>query len=429
MIVGILCILLLLVLIFLRLPIAFAMALIGAGGMLVLNGPRAAMGIMTQTTSEVAAASNLAVLPLFVLMGSLVTHSGMSQGLYRAAHAMVGHFRGGLAMATVLACGGFSTICGSSLATAATMTRLAMPEMREHKYADSLAAGSIAAGGTLGILIPPSIIMVIYGMLTGESVGKLFFAGILPGILTIVLYMMAIAIVTKVKPELGPPGQRSTWLQRLVAMRGVWGVALLFVVIMGGIYTGIFTPNEAAGVGAAGALVFALANGSLNAKSLGKVLLEAAEITSVMFLVLIGALIFANFMNEVGFAKGLTSLVSDLSVNRYVILLIIVGIYLVLGCFFESISMIMLTVPIFYPVVQSLGFDMIWFGILVVVLTEIGMITPPIGLNLFVIKSVMPDVATNDIIRGVIPFLGADVVRLALLICFPAISLFLPSIM
>ena len=429
MTVGILCIGLLLVLIFLRLPIAFAMALIGAGGMLVLNGPRAAMGIMTQTTSEVAAASNLAVLPLFVLMGSLVTHSGMSQGLYRAAHAMVGHFRGGLAMATVLACGGFSTICGSSLATAATMTRLAMPEMREHKSADSLAAGSIAAGGTLGILIPPSIIMVIYGMLTGESVGKLFFAGILPGILTIGLYMMAIAIVTKVKPELGPPGQRSTWLQRLVAMRGVWGVALLFVVIMGGIYTGIFTPNEAAGVGAAGALVFALANGSLNAKSLGKVLLEAAEITSVMFLVLIGALIFANFMNEVGFAKGLTSLVSDLSVNRYVILLIIVGIYLVLGCFFESISMIMLTVPIFYPVVQSLGFDMIWFGILVVVLTEIGMITPPIGLNLFVIKSVMPDVATNDIIRGVIPFLGADVVRLALLICFPAISLFLPSIM
>ncbi|MEI6720746.1 MAG: TRAP transporter large permease [Betaproteobacteria bacterium] len=429
MTVGILCIALLLVLIFLRLPIAFAMALIGAGGMLVLNGPRAAMGIMTQTTSEVAAASNLAVLPLFVLMGSLVTHSGMSQGLYRAAHAMVGHFRGGLAMATVLACGGFSTICGSSLATAATMTRLAMPEMREHKYADSLAAGSIAAGGTLGILIPPSIIMVIYGMLTGESVGKLFFAGILPGILTIVLYMMAIAIVTKLKPELGPPGQRSTWLQRLVAMRDVWGVALLFIVIMGGIYLGIFTPNEAAGVGAAGALVFALANGSLNVKSLGKVLLEAAEITSVMFLVLIGALIFANFMNEVGFAKGLTRMVSDLSVDRYVILLIIVAIYLVLGCFFESISMIMLTVPIFYPVMQSLGFDMIWFGILVVVLTEIGMITPPIGLNLFVIKSVMPDVATNDIIRGVVPFLGADMVRLALLICFPAISLFLPSIM
>lgn len=429
MTVGILCIGLLLVLIFLRLPIAFAMALIGAGGMLVLNGPRAAMGIMTQTTSEVAAASNLAVLPLFVLMGSLVTHSGMSQGLYRAAHAMVGHFRGGLAMATVLACGGFSTICGSSLATAATMTRLAMPEMREHKYADSLAAGSIAAGGTLGILIPPSIIMVIYGMLTGESVGKLFFAGVLPGILTIVLYMAAIALMTRLRPELGPPGQRSTWMQRLVAMRGVWSVALLFVVIMGGIYLGIFTPNEAAGVGAAGALVFALANGSLNAKSLGKVLLESAEITAVMFLVLIGALIFANFMNEVGFAKGLTRMVSDLSVNRYVILLIIVAIYLVLGCFFESISMIMLTVPIFYPVMQSLGFDMIWFGILVVVLTEIGMITPPIGLNLFVIKSVMPDVATNDIIRGVVPFLGADVVRLVLLICFPAISLFLPSIM
>jgi C4-dicarboxylate transporter DctM subunit len=427
--VGILCIALLLVLIFLRLPIAFAMALIGAGGMLVLNGPRAAMGLMTQTTSEVAASSNLAVLPLFVLMGSLVTHSGMSQGLYRAAHAMVGHFRGGLAMATVLACGGFSTICGSSLATAATMTRLAMPEMRQHKYADSLAAGSIAAGGTLGILIPPSIIMVIYGMLTGESVGKLFFAGVLPGILTIGLYMAAIAIVTRVKPELGPPGQRSTWLHRLVAMRDVWAVALLFVVIMGGIYTGIFTPNEAAGVGAAGALVFALANGSLNLKSLGKVLLESAEITSVMFLVLIGALIFANFMNEVGFAKGLTGLVSDLSVNRYVILLIIVGIYLVLGCFFESISMMMLTVPIFYPVMQSLGFDMIWFGILVVVLIEIGMITPPIGLNLFMIKSVMPDVASNDIIRGVVPFLGADIVRLALLICFPAISLYLPSIM
>lgn len=214
-----------------------------------------------------------------------------------------------------------------------------------------------------------------------------------------------------------------------MAMRGVWSVALLFVVIMGGIYLGIFTPNEAAGVGAAGALVFALANGSLNAKSLGKVLLESAEITAVMFMVLIGALIFANFMNEVGFAKGLTKMVSDLSVNRYVILLIIVAIYLVLGCFFESISMIMLTVPIFYPVMQSLGFDMIWFGILVVVLTEIGMITPPIGLNLFVIKSVMPDVATNDIIRGVVPFLGADVVRLVLLICFPAISLFLPSIM
>lgn len=426
---GILCLAILLLLVFLRLPIAFAMTLVGAGGMWFLNGPRAAIGIMTQTTSEVAAAANLAVLPLFVLMGALVTKSGMSQGLYNAANALVGHFRGGLAMATVVACGGFSTICGSSLATAATMTRLALPEMRDHKYDDRLAAGSIAAGGTLGILIPPSIIMVIYGMLTGESVGKLFFAGIVPGILTILLYMAAIAVVTQIKPDLGPPGPRSTFLQKITALLSVWSVLLLFLVIMGGIYFGIFTPNEAAGIGAAGAMIFAVANGSLKFRDLVDVLLESVEITAVMFMILIGALIFANFMNEVGFARALTAMVSSTEVNPYVIIMIIVAIYLVLGCFFESISMIMLTVPLFYPVVQSLGFDMIWFGIMVVVLTEIGMITPPVGLNLFVIKSVMPDVATNDIIKGVVPFLCADIVRLALLIAFPAITLFLPSIM
>jgi C4-dicarboxylate transporter DctM subunit len=429
MTIGIIAIIILLVLVFLRLPIAFAMALVGAGGMYVLNGPRAAMGIMAQVTSEVGVSSSLVVLPLFVLMGTLVTRSGMSEGLYNAANRMVGHFRGGLAMATVVACGGFSAICGSSLATAATMTRVALPQMRDYKYDDRLAAGSIAAGGTLGILIPPSIIMVIYGTLTGVSVGKLFFAGILPGILTILLYMGAIAIVTWFDPLQGPPGKRFSWRQRLASLKDVWGVALLFILIMGGIYIGAFTPTEAAGIGAAGALLFALGKRTLTWRAFVSVLLETAEITAVMFMVLIGALIFANFMNEVGFAKGLTALVSDIDVNRYVVILIIVAIYVVLGCVFESISMIMLTVPIFFPVVEALGFDLIWFGILVVVVTEIGMITPPVGLNLFVIKSVMPDVSTNAVIRGILPFLGADVVRLVLLIAFPAISLFLPSLM
>ncbi len=383
----------LLLLAFLRVPIAVAMGLAGIGGMWAINGSNAALALMAQTFADIGVSSSLALLPLFILMGTLVTRTGMSHELYAAANAFLGHRRGGLAMATIVACGGFSAICGSSLATAATMTKVALPSMRHYGYDDRLASGAVAAGGTLGILIPPSVILVIYGSLTDTSIGKLFFAGLLPGLLGLVLYCAAVWFMTWRRPELGPPAAAKPWKARFLALRGVWGIALLFAIIMGGIYAGMFTPTEASGVGA------------------------------------VVALIFANFMNEAGLPRALSQLVTAAGAEPYLVLLIIVLVYLALGCVFESLSMILLTVPIFFPLVKDLGFDLIWFGILVVVVTEVGLITPPVGLNVYVIKSVMPDIQSGSVIRGVVPFLAADIVRIVIIVAFPGIALLLPSLM
>ncbi len=418
----------LLLLIFARVPIGFAMAFVGFFGFAYLNDFNwiPALSMSARRVIDTSQDYGLSVIPLFILMGNLVTRSGLSKELYKASYAFLGHLRGGLSLATVVACGAFSAICGSSLATAATMAKVSMPPMRRYGYSDALATASIAAGGTLGILIPPSVILVIYGIMTQQSIRELFAAGFLPGLLGIVLYMGAVSWTVWRNPDAGPRGERLDGAQRLSALKGVWGTLILFIVVMGGIYGGVFTPTEAAGIGAAGAFVIALLRKSLSLKIIFDVLAETAQTTSSLFLVVIGALIFSNFVNRAGLPDQLLGFISGNDLSPMMVIFLILGIYIILGSVFESLSMLLLTVPIFYPVVESLGFDLIWFGIVVVVVTEISLITPPVGLNVFVLSGVLKDVNTGTIFRGVTPFWIADIIRLLLITLIPAIALILP---
>ena len=410
---------------FLRLPIAFSMALVGFLGFAYVVNVNAALSMVGSVAFETGMSYTLSIVPLFILMGNLVTKAGLSAELYRVSYAFLGHRRGGLAMATILACGGFGAVCGSSLATAATMSKVAMPSMRKYGYSDALAAGSIAAGGTLGILIPPSVVMVIYGILTETNIGKLFIAGILPGIVAVTCYLAAVAVTVRIDAKAGPRGERVSWHERLVALGDVWGVLILFFVVIGGIYGGIFTPTEAAGIGAGGGLIFLVARKGWDWRMLRLILVESTITTGMIFTILIGALIFANFINMTGMPTELTAYAEQFRETPLLVILAILVIYVALGCVLESMSMILLTVPMFYPLVAHLGYDLVWFGIVVVVVTEISMITPPVGLNVFVLRSVLPDVPTQTVFRGVMPFIFADIVRLGILVAFPAISLYL----
>ncbi|TDK47444.1 TRAP transporter large permease [Antarcticimicrobium luteum] len=417
----------LLILAFLRIPIAFVMALVGFAGMAWVNSPTAALYNVGQTAFDAAINYELSVVPLFVLMGNFVARAHLAAELYNASNAFLGHRKGGLAMATVVACGGFSAICGSSLATAATMSKVAMPSMRRFGYADSLATGSIAAGGTLGILIPPSVLLVIYGILTQQSIGKLFAAGILPGLIGVLFYLFAVRYVTWRRPEAGPAGERQDWPQRFRALSSVWGVILLFALVMGGIYGGVFSPTEAAGIGAMGAFAFALLRGALSWRVLWEILEESVATTAMLFAVLIGALLFANFINFTDFPQALVRIAMQFQDTPWLVIAAILVIYILLGCVFESMSMILLTVPIFYPLIVQLGYDPIWFGIVVVVVTEISLITPPVGLNVFVLRGVLPDVSTGTIFKGVTPFWVADIFRLTLIVLVPWVSTWLAT--
>jgi C4-dicarboxylate transporter DctM subunit len=413
---------------FLRVPIAYAMLLVGGGGFVLLRGLDPALALIGQVARDTVMTAELSVVPLFILMGNFVSRARLSEGLYAASHAFLGHRRGGLAMATVVACGGFSSICGSSIATAATMAKVAMPSMRKYGYEPGFAAGSIAAGGTLGILIPPSVVFVFYGIMTQTSITKLFAAGIVPGLIGILLYVAAVQAAIRLRPGLGPPAARTPWPERWRALARVGGVLALFVIVIGGIYFGVFTPTEAGGVGAFGGFLFALARGALTLRTLRDTLVDTAITTSVLFAVLIGAMVFANFVNAAGLPRELQELVRDSGLGPLGVILLILCIYIVLGCILESMSMIILTIPVFVPLVQSLGFDLIWFGVIVVVVTEIALITPPVGMNVFVLRSMLRDVGTGRIFAGIMPFIAADVVRLALLVLIPWLSLFVPSL-
>jgi tripartite ATP-independent transporter DctM subunit len=413
----------------LRVPIAFSMGIVGFVGLGLLRNWNAAIASATAVVYETGSSYALSVVPLFILMGNFVTRAGMSQELYRAAYTFIGHWRGGLAMSTVAACGGFGAICGSSLATAATMSKVAMPSMRKFNYSEGLAAGSIAAGGTLGIMIPPSVIMVILGLMTETNIGMLFAAGVFPGIVAISCYMGAVAFATWRDPKAGPPGERSSWSDRLAALKDIWGVVVLFVVVLGGIYGGVFTPTEAAGVGAAGGFLFALGRRALTWHTLYVVLLESARTTAMLFAILIGALTFANFINFTTMPADLRTFVTELQVPPVAVVVAICVIYIGLGCVLESLSMILLTVPLFFPLVIHLGFDPVWFGIVVVTVVEISLITPPVGLNVFVLRTLLPEIPIGTIFRGVAPFIVADFVRLSILIAFPIISLWLPRLL
>ncbi|MCM2320135.1 MAG: TRAP transporter large permease [Pseudomonas sp.] len=424
----------LMVLILARVPLGVAMGVVGVIGFALMQqigfgNPRgwsAALNMVSSTAFDTGLAYGLSVVPLFLLMGNLITESGMSKQLYRAANAFLGHFKGGLALATVVSCGAFSAVCGSSMATAATMSKVAMPSMREYKYSDSLATGAIAAGGTLGILIPPSVILVVYGLMTETDIGKLFIAGLIPGLIGILLYMAAVMVTVRLNPGSGPAGARSGWKERLSALKGVWGINLIFIVVMGGIYAGIFTPTEAAGIGASGAFLIALFSGKLSFSMMYSSLSNAVRTTAMLFFLVIGALVFSNFINLTGLPMMLRDWVMGQGFSLFGVILVLIVIYMLLGCVLESMSMILLTVPVFYPMVQAMGMDLIWFGILVVVVTEISLITPPVGMNVFVLRGVVPDVKLSTIFRGVTPFVVADVVRLGLIIAIPALSLLLP---
>ena len=417
--------------VFLRLPLAFAMGVVGFFGFWYINDYNwtAAMSMAARRIIDTGQDYGLSVIPLFILMGNFVTKAGLSAELYRACNAFVGHRRGGLSMSTILACGGFSAICGSSLATSATMSKVAMPPMRKYGYSDSLAAASIAAGGTLGILIPPSVMLVIYGLLTESSIRELFAAGFLPGLLGISLYLLTVKWVVFRNPEKAPPGERSDWSERFVALKGIFSTLMLFVLVMGGIYAGAFTPTEAAGIGATGAFFLALYRRKLNYEILRDVLVDIAKTSAALFAVVISALILSNFVNRAGLPTALIELIQVGNVSPMMAMGIILLIYIILGCVFESMSMMLLTVPIFFPVVVQLGFDPIWFGIVVVVVTEISLITPPVGLNVFVLSGLVKDISTGTIFRGIFPFWVADMLRLAIIVLFPAVALLLPSLM
>ena len=424
-----------LVLVLLRMPIAFAMGLVGMIGYMHETSFRGALSMVSRLIIDTSQDYGLSVVPLFILMGLFVNKGGIARELYQVSYAFLGHLRGGLAMATILACGGFAAICGSSLATAATMSKVAMPQMRKYGYEDSLSTASIAAGGTLGILIPPSVILVIYGLLTETSIGKLFIAGIIPGMLGILFYLFAVKYTVSCNPNAGPAGERTNWVGRIGALKSVWAVLLLFFLVIGGLYGALdvwpihltFSPTEAAGMGAAGAFLIALFRGNLNLKAILEVLKETTITTASLFSVLIGAWIFSNFINVAGLTEGLRDAITALNLAPWMVMAIILAIYIVLGMIFESLSMLLLTVPIFFPLVVGLGFDPVWFGVVVVVVTEISLITPPVGLNVFILKNVVGDVSTGTIFKGVTPFWVADIIRLALLVGIPALSLFLPS--
>lgn len=463
-------------LLFLEVPIAFGMALVGFLGLIHFLDVHAAFSVVGNEAFGQILKYDFAVLPLFILMGNFIAQSRISNDLYDASHAWVGHTRGGLATATIMACGGFSAVCGSSLATAATMTKVAMPSMRRFGYANSLAAGSIAAGGTLGILIPPSVALVFYGIMTDVDIGKLFAAGFFPGLLGMLLYIVAILVVTTVRPELGPAADRTPWRHRILALRGVWGMLLLFSIVMGGIYFGVFSPTESAGIGAFGAFLIGWLKGSLTPRApqgiwpfvrwaisgfrnpqhrkdagaflaapfvrrgfdwrvVNRVLTETGRTSAALFTILIGSLIFANFINVSQVPNDLATWFKEANYAPLAVLFLIVAIYILLGCILESISMMLLTVPVFYPIVQAMDFGLsgpeetlIWFGIVVVVVIEISLITPPIGLNVFVLKSLLPEVPVTTLFKGVIPFICADVVRTVSIIFVPWLALFLPRL-
>jgi len=420
-----------LVIALLRIPIALSMGIVGFLGMAYMHEwswPVATAMVQTQIY-ETGRNYSLSVIPLFILMGDLITRARMSQSLFEAAYAWVGHFRGGLAMSTVVASAGFGSVCGSSVATAATMARVAYPSMRRFKYSDGLAAGSIAAGGTLGILIPPSTLMVIYGIMTETSIGKLFAAGLLPGVLAVVLLCAAVAWVVRRDPSAGPPGERTGWKQRMVALCKIWDTAALFILVMGGIYGGVFTATEGAGIGSFGALVAALARKALGWTDLYDSLVDSARTTAMLFFILIGALMFAEFINYTTLPADVKQAVQRLGASPMMVLGAICGFYVLLGAAMEELSMIVLTLPVFFPLISALGIDPVWFGILIVVVVEIGLISPPVGMNLFVLNSLLPDVSQRRLFVGVMPFVAANIVRLALLIAFPAISLWIPSLM
>jgi len=416
-------------LILLRVPVGMAMGLVGVTGYGAIVGAGPALKMVGQTSMRTVTDYSFGVIPMFLLMGAFVSTSGMSRELFRAANSFVGHWRGGLGIATIAACGAFAAISGSSVATAATFATVAYPEMRRYAYPQSFAAGVIAAGGTLGAIFPPSTVLAVYGLITQQDIGKLFIAGIVPGLLAVSMYMLTIVAIGLARPGFLPAGPRSDWKERLAALRHVWAALALFAFVIGGLYGGLFTPTEAGGVGACGAFLISVARRRLTAAGVLASLLQATRTAAAVFTVLIGALLFGYFLTVTETPQKVTEFLTGLGVGRYGVLALIMLMYLALGCLMDAMAMIILTVPIVFPVVTAIGFDPIWFGIIIVMTVELGLIHPPVGMNVFVIKTAVKDVSFATIFKGVLPFIATDILRLVILISFPAIALYLPSLM
>ena len=414
------------VMMLLRVPIGIAMALVGIGGFAAIAGWGPALNLLATSPVRTVTDYNLSLIPMFILMGVFATASGMSTELFRAGHAWLGRLRGGLALATIGACGGFGAICGSSVATAATMSNIALPEMRRFGYRDDVATGVIAAGGTLGILIPPSIVLAVYAFITEQDVGRLFIAGIIPGLLAVAMYMVTVHLAYG---RTLPPGEPIAWPARLASLRGIWAVLLLFVLIIGGIYVGVVTPTEAAAAGAFLTGLISVLRRRLDGAQIMACLVEALRTTVAIFTILIGALLFGYFLAITQTPQKITSFLVALDLGSYGTLALILALFVLMGCVLDAMAMIILLVPIVFPVIQALGFDPIWFGVIVVMTVELGLITPPVGMNVFVINSIVPDISLVTIFRGVAPFIVTDLVRLALLVAFPWLALFLPTTM
>ncbi|MEW6333861.1 MAG: TRAP transporter large permease [Thermodesulfobacteriota bacterium] len=420
---------LLIVLMFLQIPVGFVMAIVGFLGFALLTTWDAALGLLARDFFSTFSSYNLTVIPLFVLMGQIAHYTGISRRIFNAAHKFLGHLPGGLAIATIGACAGFSAICGSTSATAATMAAVSLPEMKRYDYDPALATGVVAAGGSLGILIPPSTIFILYGVMTEQSVGKLFMAGVLPGIILAVLFMLTIVLWTRLRPGLCTPAPKASLRERIASLSGVIETFLLFILVMGGLFVGLFTPTEAAGIGAFGTIAISLIGGHLTWRNFLRSLNETTRISCMILVIVAGATVFGHFLAVTTIPAMVGHWVASLQWPPFLIMGMIVLIYLLLGCLMDSLAMIMLTIPVMYPVVTTLGYDPIWFGVVIVLVAEMGVITPPVGINVYVVAGIARDVPLQVIFRGAAHMLFALCLTAALLILFPQITLFLPGFM
>jgi len=425
--IGLLGMLALLALIFMRVPVAVSLGIVGFAGYAAIEGWQKALLVLGNTPFDIASGYALSVVPLFILMGALASEFGMSAKLFKATKSLFNGFRGAEAMATIGACAGFAAVCGSSLATAATMSRIAIPEMRAAGYDDRLSTGVVAAGGTLGILLPPSIIFVIYAIIAQQSVLRLFAAGLIPGLVLMVLYMLVVGLLVVVRPAWAQSGQPLSLRRRLRDMLEMWEIALLFCVSIGGMYAGFFSPTEAAAIGAFGAFLLATITGQMSLAKFWKCVRQSVQTTAMLFFIMIGAFLFSYFVVQTQLPVTLVALVREAGLSPLNVMIVLIVIYIVLGCFLDAIGMILVTVPIFFPLVVENGFDPVWFGVMLVTLMEIGLIHPPVGMNLFVIRAQIPDIPLSAIYLGVIPFLLAQAVLIVLLLAFPHLALWLPA--
>lgn len=427
--IAIISVLVLLFLFLLQMPVAYVMGLIGLLGFMWVVSVPAGLSIVAKGFWTMFSSYDLTVVPMFVFMGTIAFYAGMGGRLFDTTYKFFGQFRGGLALATIFACAGFGAMCGSTNAEAAAMGKVTLPEMKRYHYDDSLATACVASAGSLAILIPPSALLIIYGIMTEQSIGRLFAAGILPGILLTILFALTIYIVCRFKPELAPPGAKFSWKERISSLTGVIEMLLLFSLVMGGLFVGWFTPTEAGAVGAAGSLLIALVRRKLSWRAFLNSLADTTRITAMVFLIVTGAIIYSYFMAVTRVPFDLAAWVGGLGLPPAVVMAMIIFGYLIGGCFMDSLAMITLTVPILFPLVLSLGYDGIWFGIIIVLVAEMGVITPPVGINVYVIKGVAPEVPLETIFRGIFPFVGAIMVCIAIIIAFPQIALYLPNLL